>query len=277
VKPVQVKTANKSIRVMRQEANQKLQNQNKLPGGIQDEDSDELTLENILVDIVGQNLAEKMSKSDPEYKNFKESYDKVVSYFTERFKFIADELTLDVFTELYNRQDEIVNVISRNMLDFCDFIKFFADCLKQVNPMISVSGSAAGDGQGEDGVDQVKTKNTFQLMTETISQVANKLLNNDPQQTEVYFLEYGVDLLLSIMVGNVFKRNDMVFLLYCFVPQTNTNSHMRVLTKIKDRLGTAHRDAYYAILSRLLLYENEDISGDIFNFYLKEAAQGIYS
>lgn len=149
---------------MRQEANQKLQNQNKLPGGIQDEDSDELTLENILVDIVGQNLAEKMSKSDPEYKNFKESYDKVVNYFTERFKFIADELTLDVFTELNNRQDEIVNVISRNMLDFCDFIKFFSDCIKQVNPMISVNNSTI-DGEN----DQTKTKNTFQLMIETIS------------------------------------------------------------------------------------------------------------
>lgn len=89
-------------------------------------------------------------------------------------------------------------------------------------------------------------------------------------------MEYGLDLLLDIMCDNVFKRNDMVFLLYCFV-QNNTNSHMRVLTKMKERLGCAKRDAYYAVLSRLLLYENEDISGDIFNFYLKEAAQGIYS
>jgi hypothetical protein len=38
---------------MKQEANQKMQNQNKLPGGIQEEDSDELILDNILVDIVG--------------------------------------------------------------------------------------------------------------------------------------------------------------------------------------------------------------------------------
>lgn len=38
---------------MRLEANQKRENQNKLPGGIQEEDSDELILDNILVDIVG--------------------------------------------------------------------------------------------------------------------------------------------------------------------------------------------------------------------------------
>jgi hypothetical protein len=54
-------------------------------------------------------------------------------------------------------------------------------------------------------------------MVETLSQIANKLLNTDPLQTEVYFLEYGLDELVEIMCENLFKRNDMVFLLYCFV------------------------------------------------------------
>jgi len=55
------------------------------------------------VDIIGQNLANKMSKSDPEYKNFKESYDNVLTYFTDRFKFITDDLIFDIFTELSDR------------------------------------------------------------------------------------------------------------------------------------------------------------------------------
>ena len=38
---------------MRQEANQKRDNQNKFPGGIDEEDSDELILDNILTDVVG--------------------------------------------------------------------------------------------------------------------------------------------------------------------------------------------------------------------------------
>jgi hypothetical protein len=91
-----------------------------------------------------------MSKSDPEYKNFKESYDKVLQYFTDRFKFIADELVLDIFVELNNRQEEVVNVVSRNMLDFCDFIKFFADCIKQVNSMISTGGGSTLGVDGEE-------------------------------------------------------------------------------------------------------------------------------
>ena len=67
------------------------------PGAMNDEDSDELILDNLLIDIVGQVLANKMTKVDPETKNFKESYDKVVPYFTERLQFIQDEVVLDVF------------------------------------------------------------------------------------------------------------------------------------------------------------------------------------
>ena len=87
----------------------------------------------------------------------------------------------------------------------------------------------------------------------------------------MYFLEYGLEDLIDIMCENVFKRNDMVFLVYCFV-QNTTNSHMRVLNKIKEKIGATKRDAYYYILSRLLLYENEDLSPEIFNFYLRDAA-----
>ncbi len=212
VKLVQVKTANKSIRVMKQEANQKRDNQNKMPGGIQEEDSDELILDNLLVDIVGQNLANKMAKTDPEYKNFKENYDKVVQYFQDRFKYIDDSLVYDIFSEISERQDEIVNVLSRNMLDFCDLVRFYANSLRQINPIVNIGSSTS-----EENEQATKAKNTFQLMIESLAQIANKLLNNDPGQTEVYFLEYGLDEILDIMVENVFKRNDMVFLLYCFV------------------------------------------------------------
>ena len=156
-----------------------------------------MTLDSVLFDIVSKNLANKMSKSDPEYKNFKESYDKVLTYFSERFKYIADELVYDIFSEINDRVDEIVNVLSRNMLDFCDLVKFFSDSLGQINPMVNIepptgSQEDIGDATG-------KTKNTFQLITETLAQLADKLLNSDPQQTEIYFLEYGLDELLEIM------------------------------------------------------------------------------
>lgn len=44
-----------------------------------------------------------MGKNDPEYKNFKENLENLIPYFTERFKFIADELIFDVFSEINER------------------------------------------------------------------------------------------------------------------------------------------------------------------------------
>ena len=64
----------------------------------------------------------------------------------------------------------------------------------------------------------------------------------------------------------------MVFLLYCFV-QNTTNSHLRVLNKLKEKCSSTSKDQYLHILSRLLLYENEDISESIYDFYLKAATQ----
>lgn len=55
---------------------------NKSPGSnYNDEDSDEMLLESLLTDVVSQVLANKFSKADPEYKNFKESYDRTLPYF----------------------------------------------------------------------------------------------------------------------------------------------------------------------------------------------------
>jgi hypothetical protein len=107
-------------------------------------------------------------------------------------------------------------------------------------------------------------------MVDTLSFIANKLLNNDPISTELFFLDYALEDLVTIMESNSIKRNYMVFLLYSFVANT-TNSHLRVLTKLKEKCSQVSKDQYLHILSRLLLYENEDISDSIYDFYLKAA------
>ena len=53
----------------------------------------------------------------------------------------------------------------------------------------------------------------------------------------------------------------------------DTNQNLR---KIKDKIGGVKKDAYYYIISKLLIYENEDFSNEIYDFYLRDAAQGIY-
>lgn len=168
VKQVNVKTANKSIRTMRAPKTRQ-------PGGgnYNEEDSDEMQLENILIDVVGQVLANKMEKKDPEYKNFKESgYERVVPYFTDRVQHIADNVVFEVFQEINDRQPEFVNVLQRNMLDTCDLIRFFAKCFKKVNPVTTVTlntNTFHDTEKSNSGGSGSSSKNLFQLMVETLS------------------------------------------------------------------------------------------------------------
>jgi hypothetical protein len=107
------------------------------PGAAQDlDDSDEVKLESVLVDIVSTNIANKMSKSDPEYKIFKENYDKVLEYFRTRFKYIPEDVVYEIFYELNDRVDEIAVVIQKNILEFCSLTRFVSDCLAEINPLI---------------------------------------------------------------------------------------------------------------------------------------------
>ena len=87
-----------------------------------------------------------------------------------------------------------MNVISKNMMDFCDLSEFFTDILKNTNPMVTSSGSADGDGAEE--------KNIFKLIIDVFTKLGNLILNEDPQQTELYFLEYSIDNILEIMCQN---------------------------------------------------------------------------
>ena len=219
-------------------------------------------------DLIGTTLANKMGKNDPEYKNFKESFDHVIQYFLERYNFISDELIFDIFTEINEKYLDIVNVISRNMMDFCELSDFFINALKNTNPLITSTGSADGDNSEE--------KNIFKLIVETFSKLGNSILNEDPMQTELYFLEYALDELLEIMCENDFKRNDLGIVLYTFCPNSS-NAHLRVLKRIKSKIQDSNKNQFVAIISDLLQYDEcfdgEYLwgSADMYDFYFNVA------
>ena len=215
----------------------------------------------MLTDIISRTITHKLNKQDPEFKVFKEHPERGVGYFNERFNYIPDELVVDIFLSMQDHANEIVGVISKGMMDLPDLLSFFGKAFNNVNPMVSSKGSGESEKTSAD-------YNILQLMVETLSVIANKLLNADPQTTELFFLEYGLEELVKVMVGNTFKLNEMVVLLYCFVQGTN-NSHLRVLQKVTDKLSSKHRNSIPHFLARLFLYENEDLSAELYQFYLE--------
>jgi hypothetical protein len=260
VKEVQVKTANKAVRIMRQEAAMKRD-----PGNLEMDDDDETKLESFLIDIISKNLADKMPKGDPEYKTFKENYDWVLDYYQERFDNIPDEIHHEIFCGIDEWVKDFVQIISKSFFELPDLTNFFWSVIKKLNPLTTVQETT-----------QTKNKNIFGLVIETVAQIGNQLLNTDPQQTETYFLEYAMDNLIEIIEENVFKRNEMMYIFYCFVSNT-VNSHLRVLGKLKEKL--LDKDAFYYCLSKLILFENSDgnqeLAPELYQFYFENSAYGL--
>ncbi len=148
IKPVTVKTANKSIRIMRQEANMKREKKGQNSGyvlPIQDDDSDEQALESMLTDIISRPITHKLNKQDPEFKVFKEHSERGVGYFNERFNYIPDELIVDIFTSMQDHAGEIVGVLNKGMMDLPDLLSFFSSAFKNVNPMVNSRGSGENE------------------------------------------------------------------------------------------------------------------------------------
>lgn len=228
----------------------------------------------MLSDIIGSTLANKMGKNDPEYKNFKENFDQVNTYFIDRFNYIADELVYDIFTEINMRSKEIVSVVTKNMIDFCDLSAFFVSCMEKVNSTVMTAGTLDPDDAEE--------SNLYKMIIDCFLKLGNAILNEDPQQTELYFLEYCLDGVLQIMVQNEFKRNQMIVILYCFC-QNTANAHLRVLRKIRQLVGPTHSNEFIYIVNSLLEIEqqhnDENLmlwgSPDLFDFYFEVAQRGL--
>mmetsp|Transcript_13724 Transcript_13724/g.17336 ORF Transcript_13724/g.17336 Transcript_13724/m.17336 type:complete len:235 (-) Transcript_13724:58-762(-) len=155
------------------------------------------------------------------------------------------------------------------MEDLPDLLSFFGSAFRNVNAMVTSKGS----GETTKSSSEI---NILTLMVETLSMIANRLLNTDPQGTELFFLEYGLDDLVHVMAENTFKLNEMIVLLYCFVQGTNS-SHLRVLQKIVDKLAKQHRMIIPQFLSRLFLYESDELSPELYQFYLEHAHKGLHA
>ena len=83
------------------------------------------------------------------------------------------------------------------------------------------------------------------------------------------------------MCLNEFKRTQLSVLLYCFC-QNSANAHMRVLQRIKSKIGSTDKDNFIAIINDLLEFDEiEDDqylwgSAELYDFYYEVAKKGLY-
>ena len=137
------------------------------------------------------------------------------------------------------------------MVDFCDMTEFFCSAMSMTNPVITSAGTTDQENAPEEPI--------FKLIVETFTKLGNMVLNEDPVQTELFFLEYTLDDLLPIMVANEKKRNSLSTVLYSFcVP--SPNAHLRLLNRLKTKIGSTEKDTFVSIVNDLL--EMDELAED---------------
>lgn len=96
----------------------------------------------------------------------------------------------------------------------------------------------------------------------------NKVLNHDPTQCELIFLEHVLPEMLQVLLSSPIKLNSLSFLFYCFI-STNSNSHLRLLKKLKREM-IGEFGSYMQILALLVQLEKEEtMSMHLYHFYLE--------
>ena len=83
------------------------------------------------------------------------------------------------------------------------------------------------------------------------------------------------------MCENDFKRNALAIVLYCFCSES-ANAHLRVLRRIKQKIGSTHKNQCVAIINDLLEFDhvqNDQYlwgSAEMYDFYFDVAKKALY-
>ena len=190
---------------------------------------------------------------------------------------LPDEILALIFLKLENKTNEIAKVIKNHSTQLLEFFKFCARLFLDMHPLASYQPAADGEFTSTSQHTANTSAHTsapigrphFQSLADTLAEVVNKVLNNDPTICEVIFLEHVVPEMLAVVHSSPIKLNMLSFLFYTFV-STNGNSHLRLLKKLKAEL-LGEFGLFMQILAQLVQHEKEEaFSMHLYKFYLEQ-------
>ena len=174
-----------------------------------------VTFEQFMTDTLIAIINRMMAKDDKKLADFKQHLDKFTLYFAERIPEIENKIIDEILVDFNERIEDITSQLSNNMVDLILLFKFIYIILNKF-PFNS---------------------DYYFKFLEFFSSLGNKLLNRDPQNTEYYTEEYGVNTLCPLS-NNKFKFKDVAILFMYYIPP-NSNSYLRFIKtlnyQIKDK------------------------------------------
>jgi len=209
-----------------------------------------ISFDAVLNDVINSVLSAKMEREDKEeIAEYKEYEDKRGLYLA---KHLQDREPADIdqiFTVMADRSEELAKSLAGNAVDFPNYMNFIVQMLQQMQPFTE----------------------PFTRFLAVITEIGTKLLNLDPQLSELYFLEYGLPALAPLLVGNSAKCNELVIILACYVP-ASSNAYIRLIQAMK--LHIKPLDAFMYCLAKLMSFGSVEVDENLYAVCFQHALDG---
>eukprot|EP01022_Parablepharisma_sp_SALTPOND_P007916 TRINITY_DN1342_c0_g1_i1.p1 TRINITY_DN1342_c0_g1~~TRINITY_DN1342_c0_g1_i1.p1 ORF type:complete len:955 (+),score=104.92 TRINITY_DN1342_c0_g1_i1:4363-7227(+) len=209
-----------------------------------------ISFDAVLNDVINSVLSAKIEREYKEdIQEYKEYEDKrglfLAKHFVDRDPSEIDQ----IFTIMIERADEFAKSLATNAVDFPSYANFIILMLQQMQPFTEV----------------------FTRFLGVITEIGNKLLNLDPQISELYFLEYGLPILAPLFSGNSAKCNELVIILACYVPATS-NAYIRLIQAMKSHIKPL--DTFMYCLAKLMTFGSVEVDEALYAVCFQHALDG---
>ncbi|CAD8183309.1 unnamed protein product [Paramecium pentaurelia] len=161
------------------------------------------------------------------------------------------KLLLTQFIDVHSQL--ILEQVQSNFIDFKRFFQIFLRPIQVLKP----------------------TSKTYQYILELIRFIGSKLVEIDPNDTQMMFESILLDQLLQIALRNPKKREDIVQLFFVFTP-INCVNRTQLLKSIKSKLST-DLNAFTLILSILIQSDYPSQDEELYRFFLNYAFNSLDS
>lgn len=110
-----------------------------------------------------------------------------------------------------------------------------------------------------------KTSKTYILIMELIRYIGARLVEMDPNDTQMMFESILLDNMLQIALKNPTKREEIIELFFIFTPSSSVN-RLHLLRSVKQKIPT-DLSSFILTLSVLIQIDYPSIDEELYNFF----------
>eukprot|EP00826_Nyctotherus_ovalis_P022263 TRINITY_DN17318_c0_g2_i1.p1 TRINITY_DN17318_c0_g2~~TRINITY_DN17318_c0_g2_i1.p1 ORF type:complete len:821 (+),score=324.45 TRINITY_DN17318_c0_g2_i1:73-2535(+) len=209
-----------------------------------------VTFLSVLNDVIHSVLSIRMEHEEKEeIQEYKEYEDNRGLFLVKHVNDRDPNEIGQVFEQMLERSDEFARSLGMNAVDFPVYMDFVVMMFQELPPF----------------------SDHFAKFINVVADIGNKLLNFDPQISELYFLEYGLPALAPLLCKNAAKCNELSYILACYIPASSA-AYIRLIHSMRFHIKPF--DAFIYALAKLISYGSVDVDEALYTTCFQEALNG---